>query len=328
MMSTIASRFIAHDATCEDDVLARIVFGATSGPPCIENGVPTLHLAMYDDARDGFAEIWTCAGPIRSGRFNDLVFAHDDEFLFCAGFIPSSGQYTEATRKAYGDAFALVGELNFPKIFRMWNFIPHINGANREGLEVYRDFCRGRAIAFERDYADASGMPAATGIGTWGEGVGFYFLACRANSPRHIENSRQTPAYAYPQRYGPKPPSFARGTLLRDALFVSGTASILGHETVHEGDLDEQWRVAIGNIAHLIGAENLEAQKVGGGCTLRDLDWIKVYYRHSTDLPRVMKLAQDAFHPNASIRYLRVDICRADLLVEIEGIASYRHPSD
>ncbi|WP_327344777.1 chorismate transformation enzyme, FkbO/Hyg5 family [Caballeronia glebae] len=114
---------------------------------------------MYDDARDGFAEIWTCAGPIRSGRFNDLVFAHDDEFLFCAGFIPSSGQYTEATRKAYGDAFALVGELNFPKIFRMWNFIPHINGANREGLEVYRDFCRGRAIAFERDYADASGMP-------------------------------------------------------------------------------------------------------------------------------------------------------------------------
>ncbi|WP_250507811.1 FkbO/Hyg5 family chorismatase [Caballeronia sp. GAFFF3] len=328
MMATPRSRFIAHDATCEDDVLARIVFGAASGGPCIESGVPTLRLAMCDDSHDGFAEIWTGNGPIRSGRFNDLVFAHDDAFLFCAGFIASSGRYTEATRQAYGDAFALVGERDFPKIFRMWNFIPHINGANREGLEVYRDFCRGRAIAFEQDYTGASGMPAATGIGTSGDGVGFYFLACRANSPRHIENSRQTPAYEYPQRYGPKSPSFARGTLLDDTLYVSGTASILGHETVHEGDLDKQWHVAIGNIAHLIGIENLEAQNVSGGYTLRDLDQIKVYYRHAADLPRVMKLAQTAFHADANIRYVKADICRADLLVEIEGIASYRRRSD
>ncbi|WP_250517337.1 FkbO/Hyg5 family chorismatase [Caballeronia sp. INDeC2] len=324
----IGSGFVDPDATCGDDALARIVFGDASGRPCIENGVPTLRLDMRVSARDGFAEIWTSAGPIRSGSINDLVFAHNDEFLFCAGFIPPSDRYTGATRQAYGDAFALVRELKFPKIFRMWNFIAHINGANREGLEVYRDFCRGRAIAFERDYAHASGMPAATGIGTWGDGVGFYFLACRESAVRHIENSRQTPAYEYPQRYGPKPPSFARGTQLRDTLFVSGTASILGHETVHEGDLQKQCSVAIGNIAHLIGAENLEKPGLRGGYTLRDLDKIKVYYRHSADLPRVMKLAQAAFHPDASIRYLNVQICRADLLVEIEGIASHRHRSD
>lgn len=328
MTATIESRFIAIDAPCGEDLLARIVFSDASGAPCIENGVPTLRLGMCDDARDGFAEIWTSAGPIRSGSFNDLVFAHDDEFLFCAGFIPVSDRYTEATRQTYGHAFALVGELAFPKIFRMWNFIPHINGANQEGLEVYRDFCRGRAVAFEQDYAHASGMPAATGIGTWGDGVGFYFLACRESPMRHIENSRQTPAYEYPQRYGPKSPSFARGTQLRDTLFVSGTASILGHETVHEGDLDKQWSVATGNIAHLIGAENLQAQGSRGGYTLRELDQIKVYYRHAADLPRVMKLAQATFHPDASVRYLKVDICRSDLLVEIEGIASHRHRSD
>ncbi|BCQ29626.1 hypothetical protein NK8_78160 (plasmid) [Caballeronia sp. NK8] len=320
----IESRFAGLDAPSGDGALARIVFGATSGRPGIENGVPTLHLRMADDAHEGFAEIWRSAGAIRSGTVNDLVFAHDDAFLFCAGFIPLSGRYTEATRQAYTDAFALVSELNFPKIFRMWNFIPHINGENGEGLEVYRDFCRGRAVAFEQDYAHASGMPAATGIGTWGEGVGFYFLACREGALRHIENSRQTPAYEYPQRYGPKSPSFARGTLLGDTLFVSGTASILGHETMHEGDLERQWSVAIGNIAHLIGADNLEAQGVDGGYTLRDLDQIKVYYRHAADLPAVTKLARAAFHPDASIRYLQVDICRADLLVEMEGIASHR----
>jgi hypothetical protein len=93
---------------------------------------------------------------------------------------------------------------------------------------------------------------------------------------------------------------------------------------MHEGDLERQWNVAIGNIAHLIGADNLEAQGVDGGYTLRDLDQIKVYYRHAADLPAVTKLAQAAFHPDASIRYLQVDICRADLLVEMEGIASHR----
>ncbi|KXU91478.1 hypothetical protein CR51_31940 [Caballeronia megalochromosomata] len=328
MIASIASRFTGPEATCGDDVLARIVFGDASGRPSIENGVPTLRLAMCDDAHEGFAEIWTSAGPIHSASINGLVFAHNDEFLFCAGFIPASDRYTEATRQAYGDAFALVGALNFPKIFRMWNFIGHINGENREGLEVYRDFCRGRAVAFEQDYAHASGMPAATGIGTSGDGVGFYFLACRDSAVRHIENARQTPAYEYPQRYGPKSPSFARGTQLRDTLFVSGTASILGHETVHEGDLDKQWSVATDNIAYLIGVENLQAQGARGGHTLRDLDQIKVYYRHSADLPRVMKLAQTAFHPDASIRYLKADICRADLLVEIEGIVSHRHGSD
>ncbi|BAO89763.1 FkbO/Hyg5 family chorismatase [Caballeronia cordobensis] len=320
----IASRFARIDETCDGGVLARIVFGDTAGPPAIDGGVPTLRLAMYDNARDGFAEIWQGAAPVRSGTFNDLVFAHNDEFLFCAGFIPSSDRYTDATRKAYGDAFALVRDLRFPKIFRMWNFIPRINGENREGLEVYRDFCRGRAVAFEEDYAAASGMPAATGIGTWGDGVAFYFLACRESAVRHIENSLQTPAYEYPQRYGPKAPSFARGTQLGDTLFVSGTASILGHETMHAGRLHKQWDVAIGNVAHLIGADNLQAR----GYTLRELDHIKVYYRHSADLATVMQLAKATFHPDAHIRYLKVDICRADLLVEVEGIASYRRRSD
>ncbi len=59
-------------------------------------------------------------------------------------------------------------------------------------------------------------MPAATGIGTSGEGVGFYFLTCRdgERAVKHVENS---PAYRYPLQYGPKSPSFARGTLLSDA---------------------------------------------------------------------------------------------------------------
>jgi chorismate lyase / 3-hydroxybenzoate synthase len=323
-MPRITSRFVARE-DAHDDVptLGRIIFGTTSGRPSIENGVPTLRMQMSER----FIECWETSGLIHTGSFHDLVYAHNDEFLFCAGFIPASDHYTDATRTAYSHAFALLRELNFPKLFRMWNFIPQINGANHEGLEVYRDFCRGRALAFEHDDATRFGMPAATGIGTWGDGVAFYFLACRESEIGHIENTRQTPAYDYPRRYGPKSPSFARATVLRGTnhtMFVSGTASILGHETVHIGNLDAQFEVTLSNIAHLISRENLRAQSEKGGFTLADLDQIKVYYRHADDLPRVMQLSREAFDEHTSIRYLNVDICRDDLLVEIEGIAGAR----
>lgn len=55
----------------------------------------------------------------------------------------------------------------------------------------------------------------------------------------------------------------------------------------------------IGNIAHLIGAENLGAQGVEGAYDLRDLDQIKVYYRHADNLPRVMAMARETFDPEA-----------------------------
>ncbi|MDR5759545.1 FkbO/Hyg5 family chorismatase [Caballeronia sp. LZ035] len=320
----IEARFVDSGAAEGSGVLGRVVFGAASAAPCLEDGVPTLCLHMVDDTRDSFAEIWRTSGETRCGMENGLVYGHDDAVLFCAGFIPAGEGYTDAAQRAYADAFALVRTLDFPTIFRMWNYIPDINGENPDGLEVYRDFCRGRALAFEAADAGQAGMPAATGIGTWGEGVGFYFLACRDDDAKHIENSRQMPAYCYPERYGPKPPSFARATYRHGALYVSGTASIVGHETLHAGDLLKQWDVATDNVAHLVSAGNLAAHGVTDGYTLQDLDQIKVYYRRADDLPQVMQLARDTFHPRAEVRFLKVDICRTDLLVEIEGIARHR----
>ncbi len=107
-------------------------------------------------------------------------------------------------------------------------------------------------------------------------------------------------------------------------MFVSGTTSILGHETVHAGDFAKQWDVATANIAHLIGADSLASQGMEEGFTLRDLDQIKVYYRHASDLATVKQLAQATFDARADVRFLKVDICRADLFVEMEGIATHR----
>jgi chorismatase len=210
----------------------------------------------------------------------------------------------------------------------MWNFIEGINANNDDGLELYRDFCLGRAEAFERFPADIE-MPAATGIGSLGGGIGFYFLAAHAAERVNVENPRQQPAYHYPRQYGPKSPSFARATCLlatseglpeRQQTFVSGTASIIGHRTAHPNDLRRQCAETFENIAQLISGPNLANYGIDRGYQLTDLTNLKVYVRHMADLDAVRKLCVDAFSPQAELAFFNVDICRSDLLVEIEGI--------
>lgn len=107
------------------------------------------------------------------------------------------------------------------------------------------------------------------------------------------------------------------------SLFVSGTASILGHETVYEGNVEKQCEVALSNISYLISDENLHLQKISTyNYTIHDLDQVKIYYRHAKDLSVITRICQTALHPDASVHYIQVDICRSDLLVEIEGIVA------
>jgi chorismatase len=211
---------------------------------------------------------------------------------------------------------------------KMWNFIGGINEDNSEGLEIYRDFCRGRAEAFESRALDTA-VPAATGVGSLGDGIAFYLLAGRPGRNTGVENPRQTPAYHYPSRYGPKSPRFARATHVRPAgphhpkgwIYVSGTAGILGHESVHAGDVEAQCRVTLDNIARLIGPENLSAHGVTGAPGLPGLRKVKVYVRRRADLPVVRRVCEKAFPATAEAVYLNVDLCRSELLVEIEAIA-------
>ncbi|MET9961912.1 FkbO/Hyg5 family chorismatase [Streptomyces sp. NPDC006326] len=309
-------------------VLATVAFGEDSGLSLTPQGHPELAIPMSSPGFDSFREVWTTSAEPATGTRGDLAFAHDGEYLFVSGTIDPLPVYGPKVREVYEAAFALVEELGYPRIFRMWNFVGDIIGSNAEGMEIYQDFVAGRAEAFA-SYGDGTGhMPAATGIGTRGEGISFTLLACREGSPRHVENQRQTPAYHYPEQYGPKPPSFARATLLHPAgagqadgaLFVSGTASILGHETVHRGDVARQTEVVLENIAELIGGPNLAAAGLDGGHELKDLRLVKVYVRHEADLPVVRALCQDALGPDAETVYLNVAVCRDDLLVEIEGL--------
>ncbi|BFU44961.1 FkbO/Hyg5 family chorismatase [Krasilnikovia sp. MM14-A1004] len=316
----------AADLTVGDHVLGRINYTTAASDPTVSGtGHPVLDLHMTAGPGGAFSEVWITRGPVSSGEHDGVVFAHDGEFLLCAGRVPQAATYAAATERAYLAALTLMRELDYRHCYRMWNFVNQINGPNADGLEVYRDFCLGRANAFEKTGFDEDAMPAATGIGSLGGGIGFYFLSGRSGRPTMIENPEQMSAYHYPRRYGPKAPKFARAAHLATAgsghVYVSGTASITGHETRYSGDIVRQTHVSLQNIARVIGATNLWEHGIPDGYFLSSLDHIKVYVRHAEHIPVVRQICSRAFSPAAEIRYLNVDVCRSDLLVEIEGIA-------
>lgn len=207
-------------------------------------------------------------------------------------------------------------DLGYPNVYRMWNMIGHINRSNRDGLEVYRDFCLGRAPAFDEMELGTTRMPAATGIGSQGTGVSFYFLATSSGEVLNLENPRQMPAYEYPRRYGTKSPSFARATTISGSgtLYVSGTASILGHSTVHIGDLSGQLETTRDNIRALLLSEPEDSPW--------SLSHLKVYVRYEDDLQQVREFVEQHLPSTTPAVYLNVAICRDDLLLEMEGSAT------
>ncbi|MEV3859534.1 FkbO/Hyg5 family chorismatase [Streptomyces sp. NPDC050095] len=302
-------------------VLATVTYGDTTGLALGHHGNPDLAVPMATTNGDPFREVWTVSGRPRWARRDDLAYAHDGQYLFIAGVLPEQDVYTPPVRALYEKAFALANHLDYGHVFRMWNFVGDIVGTNADGMEVYQDFVQGRAQAFHTYMGSSTAqLPAATGIGTQGRGIAFVLLATRSGVPRHLENSRQTAAYHYPGQYGPKPPSFARATVLDDALYVSGTASILGHETVHRGDVRRQTQETLANIGHLISRGNLAPQGVEGDHDLKDLRLLKAYVRHGDDIEAVRAVCEEVLGAGVEVKYLNVAVCRDDLLVEIEGI--------
>ena len=239
-------------------------------------------------------EVWLSSGPVRTERHGDFECSSDGRLLFGSLRQRPGPRLEQSTEEAFRDLLTLIEAQGFPNLLRLWNLIPDINGpgpSSQGGLERYRSFNLGRARAFEARYgvgpAEAR-YPASTAVGTVGEDLLVWFAAARG-AGRHLENRRQQSAYRYPAIYGPKPPSFSRATLLppeiAELTFVSGTASIVGSESLHHGcircQLEETWT----NLEPVIE----EASRPLGRAIdpRQDLRLVKTYVRDATKLPEV-----------------------------------------
>jgi enamine deaminase RidA (YjgF/YER057c/UK114 family) len=291
-----------------DDVLGVATFGTA---PAFTAEVPAPHVHTPVLGSNVY-EIFRTDQRIESGQYARVQFRRSADLLFGSiSLTEASGLHT-ATEQAYREIFAAVNELGYPHLARIWNYLPQIN-VETKGLERYRQFNSARRnalIAYRRDLT--GNVPAACALGSvTGSPLVIYFLASR-HAVTAVENPRQVSAYEYPEQYGPKP-AFSRASILGNTLFISGTASIVGHETVHVGDVTAQTRETLANIEALVGEANRVSS--AGRFSMSTLAY-KVYVRHAADLP----LIQSQLRNQAQILYLLADVCRQDLLVEIEAI--------
>ena len=163
-------------------------------------------------------------------------------------------------------------------------------------------------------------VPAACALGSpSGSPLSIYFLAAR-QAPTMIENPRQTSAYHYPPKFGRHSPIFSRACVWggpgRGRLFVSGTASIVGHETLHRGDVVAQTRETMINIGALVEEAN---NLCGSSSYSLEALKLKVYVRRPADLTAIESTLATIVRPTHAVLYLQADVCREDLLVEIEA---------
>lgn len=294
--------------------------------------VPCMRVAMQRlDGPDAVCEVWQGSGHRTQGKHEDLQYSHDDDVLFGVIALPETrfeaGTHKtplqQATEAAYRQIFALLDKLRFPHAFRFWNYITDIN-AHSFGLERYRQFNLGRQDAFiAHDRKVTGNVPAACALGSAHGPLTIAFLAGRV-APLSIENPRQTSACEYPQQYGPRSPTFSRACLVRlgqeEVLFISGTASVVGHASLHPADVVAQTRETMTNIEAVLAEANRLSQE--GEFDLADLHY-KVYIRHPADLAQIRTELTQCVGDKPKAVYLQADICRQDLLLEIEATAAH-----
>jgi len=274
-----------------------------------------------------YSEVWMARDNLVSGQQGDIEFRQNNEIIFGKICLDESNfdSLEECTNHAYTSILNFIRQKEFPHLVRIWNFFPNITTVVND-VERYQSFCVGRHQAFQNVTEFERTLPAATAVGSHGDGLIIYFFAT-TKAGVQVENPRQISAYHYPEKYSPKSPSFARATLKHwpsaTHFFISGTASIVGHETLHEENVLIQLEETLKNIEALVATVRDTHQQPIHDIT--DLSLMKVYIRHPEHYEMIQKALSQRVSNDVAIIYLQGDLCRENLLLEIEAFAECSH---
>ncbi len=296
----------------------------TSGEPSDLGACPVVCLDMPQFNGPPLAEVWTSTLSVTYHQAEGIHCAMNDEVLFGAlqqleerpGTLLDILTYT-----AYRRLLVQARALGYPHLLRVWNYFPHINRES-DGLERYQRFCAGRHQALAENLSDfPRTLPAGTAVGTMSGPLSIHFLAARQPGT-HVENPRQVSAYEYPRVYGPRSPSFARATLRPSIsgshLLIAGTASVVGHASEHIGEPHKQTLEILHNLNALITQTEQRHGITRGQWYGQAL--FKIYIRHPEHFVAIRSILKEQLPSHTQVLYLQGEMCRSELLLEIEGI--------
>lgn len=306
-------------ATAAADTLLRVSYSRT--PSTAATDPRQVHVGL-DVIADGPAcEHWRSPLPVTAGWDQGFGYSENGEVLFAQMRVdePALDNMDHAAFHAYTRINDFLRARRYPHLLRTWNYFHDIHRGSGD-RERYRQFVSGRyrALADNPDFERQ--LPAATAIGSHEPGMLIYFLAGKT-AGMQIENPRQLSAFQYPQQYGPRSPSFSRATLVRSetatCLLVSGTASIVGHATQHAGDAAAQFAEIRRNLHALLDQATLAC--AGSTPAPWRAQSFKLYLR-TPHLLLSLRPAVDELAGGADVICVTGDVCRPDLLAEIEAV--------
>lgn len=218
-------------------------------------------------------------------------------------------------------------------IVRQWNYIEKITDYDSAGHQHYQDFNEARSL-FYKDVEWIAGYPAATGIGTQWGGVmiDMDVLLCRDRTVQvfGVDNPLQIAAHAYSRQVllgetdGQRKttPKFERAKAVwkedHGFIYISGTAAIRGEQSLKDVGIEQQTLATLENIEYLVSRENLNHTGVPA---TRDAQLInfRVYVKQAKDLEKARAVVEKRY-PGLPALYTLTDVCRQELLIEIEGM--------
>jgi len=302
-------------------------------PPC---GGKLLEIEAWGVSRHkGHVEIERVSEHLVILRHSDVGWAH------CAGITPRTRARKVHPRalNAFERMRDILASRGFGthQILRTWLYLGDIVGPEGD-TQRYKELNRARTdfyqdIPFLQRYlapsVNGAVYPASTGIGTSNRDIMMSCVAL-ATARRDIqllplENPLQVSAFRYGAQYSPQSPKFSRAMAILGpevaATLVSGTASIVNSETKFVGDVEGQTNQTLDNIEALIARENFQRHGVAAaGATLKDMVLARVYVKRQDDYEKVRAICK-ARLGELPVTFAMADVCRPDLLVEIEGIA-------
>jgi hypothetical protein len=242
-----------------------------------------------------------CCGAVHWQADADWAFGHLElPATDTAPDAAANNDLTAAAHRAYRDVFAALNDCGRPQVLRLWNYLPRVYSGGG-GLERYRQFNIGRQRSFIDAGRDAFEGVTACALGTAGAPASD--LAGWV-PPQPVENPRQVPACLHSLQHGPRAQTSSRAALTdvggrRVVLFpsLSGTASIVGEQSLHPGDVIAKTEESLRNLQSTI------------------------YVHHAADAPAVLAPWARAVHGAGAPRCVQTNIRRAELLVEFEAHA-------
>lgn len=298
-------------------VLGVIGFGNKANIPAQPAAPIWVDIPVLGGRGNSF-EVWTNDVPVTPCQLGEVVGMQGGDVLFGSICMSQSDDLAleQLSQQAYTSIFKYIDHFGYRNLLRVWNYFPHIND-DENGLERYRGFNIGRHAAFVgcgRSIGDEH-VPAASALGSNSGSLVIYFIASK-QSGLPVENPRQVSAYHYPKLFGPRSPIFVRAMSAtlggQHCFFISGTASIVGYETLHHGDTEKQTSETLNNI-HALLQQDPHLDPAQGRMSF------KIYVRHAEDLAVTRAKLEEEFGRQFKAVYLHSNICRSDLLLEIEG---------